>query len=248
MASLSLNKHRPWPVPPVPHAMTQKWHDLLFMHWRVRADGLRSLIPSGLEIDTCDGSAWVGVVPFRMTGIRMRRMPPVPGTSAFAELNVRTYVTAGGKPGVWFFSLEAASALAVAAARHWFHLPYFRAQIAVAEKPGGVIDYRCSRSHRGAPAAGLRVAYKPTGEILSAQPDSIEYFLTERYCLYAFDGQRIFRGEIDHAPWPLQPAEAEVRHNTMAAASGITLPNEKALLYYAKFQDVRIWGLNQLEG
>ena len=247
MGSLSPNKHRPWPMPPVPHAMTQKWHDLLFMHWRVRPDNLRNLIPPGLEIDTCDGSAWAGVVPFRMTGIRMRGMPPIPGTSAFAELNVRTYVTAGGKPGVWFFSLDAASALAVAAARRWFHLPYFRAQIAVAEKPDGVIDYRSLRTHRRAPAAAFRVAYKPTGEILYAQPGSIEHFLTERYCLYAFDGRRIFRGEIDHAPWPLQTAEAEIRHNTMAAAGSIALPNQKPLLHFAKFQDVRVWGLNQFD-
>jgi uncharacterized protein YqjF (DUF2071 family) len=224
--------------------MVQEWHDLLFMHWRVSADILRGLIPASLEIDAFDGNAWVGVVPFRMSGIRMRGMPPIPGTSAFAELNVRTYVTVGGKAGVWFFGLDAASALAVAAARRWFHLPYFRAQMAIANKPDGVIDYRSRRTHRGAPAADLRVSYKPTGEVFNARPGSTEYFLTERYCLYAFDGRHIFRGEIDHAPWPLQPAEAEIRHNTMAAASGIMLPNEKPLLHFAKFQDVRIWGLN----
>ena len=121
------SKSRPWPVPARPWIMRQKWHDLLFMHWPVASSDLRDKIPAALEIDIHEGSAWVGVVPFRMTGVHPRWMPPVPGTSAFAELNVRTYVTENGKPGVWFFSLDAASALAVAAARRWFHLPYFRA-------------------------------------------------------------------------------------------------------------------------
>jgi len=216
------------------------------MHWPVAASQLRDKIPAALEIDTYDGSAWVGVVPFRMTGVRVAGMPPVPGTSAFAELNVRTYVTANGKPGVWFFSLDAASALAVAAARRWFHLPYFRAQFALSSTEAGAIDYRCRRTHRGAPAADLRVSYKPTGEVFHARPGSIEYFLTERYCLYASEGSRIFRGDIDHGPWRLQPAEAQIRINTMAAASAIALPNEKALLHFARYQNVRIWGLREV--
>lgn len=226
--------------------MTQKWHDLLFMHWRVDPDELRTQIPTGLELDTYDGSAWVGVVPFRMSGVRVRWTPPLPSVSAFPELNVRTYVTKDGKPGVWFFSLDAASVLAVAAARRWFHLPYFRAQFAVTAAPDGTIDYRSRRTHRGAPSADLRVSYQPIGEVFRAQPGSIEYFLTERYWLYAFEGTRILRCEIDHAPWPLQPAEAQIQTNTMAAASAIALPNEKPLLHFSKFQDVRIWGLKDL--
>jgi uncharacterized protein len=224
--------------------MVQKWHDLLFMHWRVDPQQIRHLIPSGLDIDTFDGSAWVGVVPFRMSGVRFRRTPPLPSASAFPELNVRTYTTRDGKPGVWFFSLDAASALAVWAARRWFHLPYFRAQFALSWA-GGVLDYRSRRTHRGAPAAGLRVSYKPAGEVFHSQPGSIEYFLTERYCLYAFDGRRIFRGEIDHRPWPLQPAEAQVKLNTMAAASALALPNQAPLLHFARGQKVRIWGFQR---
>jgi hypothetical protein len=226
--------------------MTQKWHDLLFMHWRVPPDQLRPLIPAGLELETYDGSAWVGVVPFRMSAVRFRRVAALPGTSAFPELNVRTYVIAGGKPGVWFFSLDAASALAVAGARRWFHLPYFRAQFSVTNAPDGGIDYRSSRVHRGAPAADLRASYKPVDAIFHAPSGTIEYFLTERYCLYASDGRRLFRGEIDHARWPLQPAEAQIKLNTMAAASGIVLPNEKPLLHFARYQDVRIWSLEEL--
>lgn len=247
MPIAQLNPDRPWPVPPSPWAVFQKWHDLLFMHWRVDPYPIRPLIPAGLELDTFDGSAWMGVVPFRMSGVRFRRTPSFPGTSAFAELNVRTYVTNDGKPGVWFFSLDAASALAVWAARRWFHLPYFRAQFALTKSADCVtIDYRSRRTHRGAPSADLRVLYKPTGEVFHAQPGSIEYFLTERYCLYAFDGQHIFLGEIDHAPWSLQSAEAQIKLNTMAAASAIALPNEKPLLHFSRYQNVRIWGLSQL--
>jgi uncharacterized protein YqjF (DUF2071 family) len=236
---------RPWAVPSSPWIMWQKWHDLLFMHWPVAASQLRDKIPAGLEIETYDGSAWVGVVPFRMTGVRARWMPPVPGTSAFAELNVRTYVTANSKPGVWFFSLDAASTLAVAAARRWFHLPYFRAQFSVSTTEDGAIDYRSRRTHRGAPAADLRVSYKASGEVFHARPGSIEYFFAERYCLYAFDGRRVFRGDIDHEPWPLQPADAQIRINTMAAASAIALPNQKPLLHFARYQNVKIWGLRE---
>lgn len=226
--------------------MLQKWHDLLFMHWPVPANRLRALIPADLEIDTFDGNAWVGIVPFRMTGVRMRGAPPLPGASAFPELNVRTYVMRDGKKGVWFFSLDATSALAVAGARRLFHLPYFRAQMSLTCTDDGTIHYRSSRTHRGAPAADLRVFYKPIGEVFHALPGSIEYFLTERYCLYAHHAGRTFRCEIDHAPWPLQNAEAEVKLNTMAAASAILLPNQAPLLHFARFQDVKVWKLKPI--
>ena len=173
----------------------------------------------------------------------MRRMPPLRGTSAFPELNVRTYVRVAGKPGVWFFSLDAQSPLAVAAARRWFHLPYFRAQMSLTRAPNGTIHYRSKRTHRNASAAELRVKYKPVGEVFQAAPGTIDHFLVERYCLYAARARRIYRGEIDHAPWPLQPAEAEIETNTMAFASGIILPGQQPLLHFAEYQDVKVWGL-----
>ena len=234
--------HRPWHAPASPWVMRQKWHDLLFMHWPVAVQDLRPLIPRELELETFDGTAWVGVVPFHMSGIRLRGLPPIPGLSAFPELNVRTYVRSGTKPGVWFFGLEAASALAVSAARRWFHLPYFRARMAF-ENSDGTIFYKSHRTHRGAPRVDFRAKYRPTGEVFRAQRGTLEYFLTERYCLYAAAGPRIFRGEIDHLPWPLQPAEVEVENNTMAASHGITLRNAKPLLHFARYQDVKIWGL-----
>src|SRR5262245_10075958 len=122
-------EHRPWPLPGRPWVMAMRWHDLLFAHWPVDPAVLRPLIPASLQIDTYDGQAWIGVVPFRMTGVRPRFVPPLPGLSAFAEINVRTYVTIEQKPGVWFFSLDAANRLAVWAARLSYHLPYCFARI-----------------------------------------------------------------------------------------------------------------------
>ncbi len=222
--------------------MRQKWHDLLFMHWPVAAQDLRPLIPRALELETFDGTAWVGVVPFHMSGIRFRGLPPVQGLSAFPELNVRTYVRSGTKPGVWFFGLEAASAIAVWAARRWFHLPYFRARMSL-EKAGEAILYKSHRTHRDAPEADFGATYRPMGEVFRAQRGSLEYFLTERYCLYASADDNIFRGEIDHLPWPLQQTEVDVEINTMAASHEITLPNSKPLLHFARYQDVKIWSL-----
>ncbi len=223
--------------------MKQVWHDLLFMHWPIAAEQLRPLIPRELEIESYDGSAWIGVVPFRMSGIRARWLPPIPGTSAFPELNVRTYVKSGGKPGVWFFSLDAANSLAVAGARRFFHLPYFRARMRVKNGPQGGITYDCHRTHRNAPAADFRGRYRPLGGPFQAKQGSLEYFLVERHCLYAAAGSRIFRGEIDHSPWPLQVAEAEVEVNTMAAGHGISLPATKPLLHFVQQQEVKVWAV-----
>jgi uncharacterized protein len=245
------NPQRPWPAPSASWLIEQKWHDLLFMHWPVPTAVLRPLIPASFEIDTHDGSAWLGVVPFRMSGIRVRLLPPIPGTSAFPELNVRTYVRAEGKPGVWFFSLDAANALAVAAARRCFHLPYFRAQMSCVDAldaPGDAVTYRSHRTNTGAPTAEFRAEYAPSSEPCEAAPGTVDYFLTGRYCLYAADGSRLFRSEIDHAPWALQRAEVKVEVNTMASAAGITLPDTKALLHFARFQHVKIWGLQKISG
>src|SRR5882672_11147043 len=168
--------------------MAQSWHDLLFAHWPVDAAVLRPLLPPQLQIDTFEGHAWLAVVPFHMTGVRLRGAPAVPWLSAFPELSVRTYVTCGGKPGVWFFCLDAGNSLAVAIARAWFHLPYFRARMSCAEREGW-IHYQSVRTHRGAPAGLLKGRYRSVGEAFSPHRGTLEYFLTERYCLYATDGR-----------------------------------------------------------
>jgi len=146
-----------------------------------------------------------------MTGVRLRGTPPLPWLSAFPELNVRTYVTFGGKPGVWFFSLDASNSMAVAIARAWFHLPYFRARMGCAERDGW-IHYQSERTHRGAPIAVLEGRYRPVSEVLRPQHGTLEHYLTERYCLYTTDGRgRLIRGEIHHSPWPCSALKWNLR-------------------------------------
>lgn len=255
--------HRPWPPPDEPWLMTQSWHDLLFAHWSVDVLQLRKLVPAGLDLDLFDGRAWIGIVPFHMTNVAPRGVPALPWLSAFPELNVRTYVTLHGKPGVYFFSLDATSAVAVAAARTMFGLPYYLADMEVrggggaevrgcggAEGRGADteegIAYRSRRTASGAVPAELVMRYRPTGPIFHPEPGTLEYFLTERYCLYTVDAAfRAHRLEIHHPPWPLQPAEAVIEQNTMADAAGIRLPSMAPLLHFARRQDVVAYAMHQ---
>lgn len=245
--SLVQTDHRPWPLPRGPWAMTQTWHDLLFAHWPVDAAALARAcaLPDELELDTFDGRAWLGIVPFRMSGVRLRALPPVPGAHAFPELNVRTYVRQRARPhdrpGVWFLSLDAASAVAVAAARVWFALPYYRARMSCTSSGEG-IAYASERSDdRGAPSL-LALEYEPCGPIERARPGSFESYATDRYCLYARTRTgRLLRSEIHHVPWPLQPARARWSANTAARAHGLELPAQPPHLAFARRIEVAIW-------
>ena len=235
--------HRPWDVPRTPWVLAMRWYDLAFMHWPVPSAQLRPLIPPGLAIDTCEGTAWIGVVPFRMTGVHPRFLPSLPWLSAFPELNVRTYVSAQGKPGVWFFSLDAANPIAVRAARWLFALPYFDAQMAIEPEHDGY-RYRSQRTHRGAYPAAFAGWYRPTGPVSHAPPGALAHWLTERYCLYTADRNgRVWRGDIHHERWPLQPAEADTAVNTMLAPLGLTVPDTAPLLHFAARVDVVAWPL-----
>jgi hypothetical protein len=226
--------------------MAMRWQELLFIHWPVRRALLRPLIPAALEIDTFDGTAWIGVVPFRMTGVRPHYMPALPGLSAFPELNVRTYVHAQGKPGVWFFSLDAANPVAVRLARWRFHLPYFDARMTIVPDQGGW-RYRSTRTHRGAPRADFSGWYRPVGPVYQAAAGSLDHWLTARYCFYAADiHNRLWRCEIDHVPWPLQPAEADIATNTLLAPLGGERFDRTPLLHVAQRLDVVAWGLTRV--
>ncbi len=227
--------------------MTQIWHELLFAHWPLAPDVLRPLVPDALPLDTFEGQAWLSIVPFRMSYVRPRGVPPLPGLSAFAELNVRTYVSLGGKPGVYFFSLEAANRVAVALARATYHLPYMNAEMRCA-RSGETVTYASRRWHRGEPPAIFEATYRPTGPVYVAQAGSLDAWLTERYCLYTVTPGGVYRGEIHHGPWALQPAEAEIRVNTMAAAAGITLPATPPRLAYSHRQEVLIWPIRRVGG
>ncbi len=218
-----------------------QWRDLLFMHWPLPVAVLRPLIPPGLALDSFDGRAWIGVVPFTMAGVHARFLPPLPGTSRFPELNVRTYVTAEGKAGVYFFSLDAANPLAVRAARLGFHLPYYDAAMSVS-RSGRTVAYASTRTHHGVPPAAFAARYRPTGPISRSTDGSIDAWLTERYCLYSAAGrQTIWRADIDHARWPLQPAEADITCNTMLDPLRLVLPTTPPLLHFAGRLDVMAW-------
>jgi uncharacterized protein YqjF (DUF2071 family) len=232
--------HRPWAMPRGSWLMAQTWEHLLFAHWRVPARALRPLVPEPLPVDTFDGTAWLAVTPFEITGLRLRGTAPVPWISRFPELNVRTYTSFGGKPGIWFFSLDAARAAAVAAARRLYRLPYHHTDMTITRSDRR-IGYRSVRISD--PPARLEVEYAPAGAARPPAVGTLEHWLTERYCLYTLDGRgRVMRAEIHHPPWPLQPATAAVALNTMAPA-GVELPPEQPLLHFARRQDVVIWPL-----
>jgi uncharacterized protein YqjF (DUF2071 family) len=219
--------------------MTQTWHDLLFAHWPLPPEALRPLVPPELPLDTRDGAAWIGVVPFGMRDVRLRGLPGIPGASAFPEMNVRTYVTVGGKAGVWFFSLDAASLLAVMSARAAVGLPYYWARMSI-ERAGDQVRYESRRIGSGPPAA-FAAGYGPTGPARTAAPGSLDSWLTDRYCLYTVRGGVIRRLEIDHPPWPLRPAAASFSRNEVALASGVALPDRPPLLHFADRLEVRFW-------
>jgi uncharacterized protein YqjF (DUF2071 family) len=224
--------------------MGQTWEDLLFAHWAVPQEQVLDHLPPGLELDRFDGQAYLGITPFRLLGLRSRGTLPLPLVSSFLELNVRTYVTVGGKPGIWFLSLDASSQLAVAAARRGYKLPYYRAAITASAR-GDWIDYTCARIDTERPYV-FNGRYRPVGPVAPAAPGTLEHFLAERYCLYSVDADGVLhRGHIHHRPWPLQPAQAEIDLNTMAPA-GIQLPDEPPLLHFSRRQDVVIWALERV--
>jgi len=250
-ALLKEHAHRPWPLAARPWVMTMTWADLLFAHWTVPVEKLRERVPPVLELDTFDGRAYLGVVPFRMEAVGPRGLgwlpSRLPSPRAFPELNVRTYVRAGGKPGVFFFSLDATSRLAVWGARTFFDLPYVNAEIRVVRE-GDTFRYE---SHRRDPRGGegaFAGTYRPEGAPYLAEPGSLEHWLTERYCLYAVDSLsaadprgRLRRGEVHHVQWPLRRASAEIEVNTVAEAQGFELVGPAEHLHFVDRIDVLAW-------
>jgi uncharacterized protein YqjF (DUF2071 family) len=208
------------------------------MHWPVPSARLRLLVPPELAIQEFEGTSWVGVVPFRMESVMRRPFADVPGLSAFPELNVRLYVEAEGRPGVWFLSLDATNPLAVWAARRFFHLPYHQARMSLKQRAGW-FEYE---SHRRSDEAGFAARYRPVGEQYESSAGTLGPWLTERYCLYALSPTgRLLRNEVHHMPWPLYRAEAELTENTLLRAAGLELPNTLPLLHFAPRVDVIIW-------
>jgi uncharacterized protein len=245
-ATLDETGHRPWPLPGRPWLMGQTWRDLLFAHWEVSPGALRRHVPEPLELDRYEGSGWLGITPFEVTGLRPRGAPPPPLLSRFLELNVRTYVRWRGKPGIYFFSLDCSSAAAVAAARRGYRLPYFRASAAL-ERRSGRVRFELERRASGSDRAAWRIAYRATGPRLPVEEGSLERWLTERYCLYVVSGGRVMGADIHHRLWPLQPAEADIEVNSMTRPLGVDLRGEP-LLHLTARQDTLFWALADLGG
>ena len=225
---------RPW-------VMRMRWLDLLFAHWPLPVEVVQGTLPAALEVDTYAGSAWVGAVPFEMAGVAPRGLPAVPRLSRFPELNLRTYVTCQGRPGIWFYALDAASWVTVEGARRWFHLPYLHASMSI-QRDGEEIDYRSERTDDRGPGATFRARYAPTGPVEIAAPGSLDDWLTARWRLFAMrpDGS-VERTEIRHRPWPLQPARVTLDAQAIAAASGLPLVGEPTHVRYSAALDVRAW-------
>lgn len=235
--------------------MAQRWNDLLFAHWPMPVSELAPLLPAGLEVDICDGQAWVGVVPFWMDRVRTRvkgdKTISIPGATAFPELNLRTYVRSRrtGLRGVYFFSLDAASPLAVIGARLLFHLPYFLATMQCHADSKGCIQYASTRMLTRK-TVQFRADYKSLGRPVNAAASvagSLEHFLTERYCLFTTSASRLLVGHIHHLPWPLEPAEAEIELNDLPRIHGLTLSNPKRapILHFSRKLEVYIWALEE---
>jgi uncharacterized protein YqjF (DUF2071 family) len=232
--------------------MHQDWGDLLFMHWPVPTEVIQAHLPPRLQVDTHGGHAWIGIVPFRMWDVHSRVTPPVPGVREFLELNVRTYVHLNGVPGVWFFSLDATNALAVWAARTFFHLPYFRAKLSLERPAPEQLRYRGHRMHNGAPEAEFAATWELGDVLPPTEPGSLDFFLTERYCLYAAGGQgpgrgdKLYRGRIAHQPWPLREVRLLDYTSDLLAGHGLPTPAGAPVLHAGGPLHVDLWALQRV--
>jgi hypothetical protein len=235
--------HRPWPLPARAWLWRQSWRDLAFIHYRVDSASLRPLLPGGIRLQEFEGSAWVALVPFRMQGVMLRPLPDLPHFSRFPELNLRTYVEADGKPGVWFFSLDADSWPAVLGGRLLYGVPYFHARITQGLS-GGWFEYSCVRANG---AAVFRGRYRPISGPFYPRPGSFEHWAAERYCLYANPGRRgIVRIEVHHPPWPLHQAKVEISESTVMDAAGISPADQEPRCHFSPGVEVLAYSKEEL--
>ncbi len=232
--------------PPGPPVMYQSWTDLAFLHWEVDPGAVAATLPEGLQVDTFDGKAYIGLVPFYMRNIRLRGLPRIPGTVNFLEMNVRTYVyDESGNPGVWFYSLDANNPLACAVAQRRFHLPYVPAQMS-AEREGNWIHYHCAPK-RGAAGHESRISYRGSGRDVAGPPGSLEYFLAERYLLFAHHTKknRLYSGAVAHSPYRLEPAKINECQTGAVTWCGFEIDARPPdLAHYSPGVDVEVFALN----
>lgn len=228
--------------------LRQDWSDLLFMHWPVPAEIIQAHLPPRLTVDTHDGMAWLAVVPFQMSKVRTRLSPPVRGTSEFLELNVRTYVHLDGVPGVWFFSLDATNPLAVWVARTFFNLPYLRAKMHLERSDADLRQFTAARTHAGAPAAHFRATWKIGPPLPPAEPGSLAFFLTERYCLYTSNKAqtKLYRGRVAHTPWPLREVQLLDYESNLVEGHGLPTPEGPPVVHAGGTVSVELWPMQRV--
>lgn len=222
--------------------MKQTWNDLLFAHYPIKLESLKSIVPNVLPLDSFNGMGWIGVVPFYVTNLRLRGLPSIAGTNRFPQLNVRTYIKVEGKPGLYFFSLDAMNWLSVRMAKMFYHLPYVHADMEVKCNASN-INYESRR--RSDPDFKLICSYRPIAEQYSSVEGSFEQWATDRYCLYTLNKKREpLRCDIMHHPWVLQHAEAEISYNSMLVKQGIQVEADHPILHFSKRIDgVKMWPL-----
>jgi len=238
--------HKPRPLPPGRWLMRQRWNDLLFAHWPVPAASLAPLLPEGLEVDTFQGSAWLGVVPFWMDRIKIRGFPPIPGSRTFPDLSLRTYVREErtGTPGVYCLSLDANNLLTVMIRRAFFSLPTHWAEMRLEQRTTREFTIDSRRRFALQPVV-FKAHYRGLGatwKLAESRPGTIEHFLMERYCMFSSNraGQPI-RANLHHISYPLEEAEAEIEQNNLADALGICLPDHEPVLHYSRRLAVYVW-------
>ena len=229
--------------------MRPGWKHLLFLHWEFEPEVVQKLLPEDLKVDCFEGKAYIGLVPFVMENVRPHFVPNLgrwgDWYENFAELNVRTYVTHNGVPGVWFFSLDAASAPAVVTARLWFNLPYFKARMRFRQGRDGALRYWSKRLWPRPTPAICSARYRIEGEAAPAEDGSLEQFLVERYVLYSKQGDQLYSGRVHHRPYQIQKAKLEHLHESCVQAAGFSKPDSAPHTLYARGVDVEIWGLEE---
>ncbi|HEU5397137.1 MAG TPA: DUF2071 domain-containing protein [Verrucomicrobiae bacterium] len=223
--------------PPGNPLLLQNWENLLFLHWPVDPEILRPKIPAPLELDLFDGQAWIGITPFAMTAVRLNSLPSIPGYDSFLELNVRTCVHCQGMPGVYFFSLDASKAMPAVAARVAYSLPYFKSRMEFSGANGEFRFHSRRVNSRAEFSARWRIG-RPLGE---AGPESLEFFLVERYALFAAAADKVILARIHHRPWKLEAATMTSYHSTIVSALGLAEPAVPPLAHFSRFQAVETW-------
>jgi uncharacterized protein YqjF (DUF2071 family) len=235
---------RPWPQGR--WLVSQRWNNLLFAHWPVPASSLAPLLPEGLQLDTFQGSAWLGIMPFRMDRVKVRGLPPIPGARSFPDLSLRTYVREErtGTPGVVCLSLDASNLLAVAVGRAFYRLPYHWAQMRLEQRTEREFAFYSRRRFAGRTVV-FKALYRglgPSRKLAECRPGTLEYFLIERYCLFSTNqAGQLIRANLHHSSWPLEEAEAHIEQNNLAEVLGLRLPEQEPVLHYSRQLAVYVW-------